>query len=409
MDDRYLAKFDAYDQISMLLSKYLTSGLDDEEQATLDEWLGYNDYTGWWDNFKSKEELLSNLKRLAEIKQNDEEYLQKLNIKIQSISTPAYKRPGSSKRFLLMAASILMWICLTAAWLWFRSSDREEVNVPTQFGLVGDAEPGKDGAVLTLANGNKIILDTSANGIVALQGDNKVYKKEGQLIYGTAGANKRHTSAVMLNTLSTPRGRQYSLRLSDNSVIKLNAESSIKYPIQFGANERLIELTGEAYLEVAADARKPFKVLVDGMTIEVLGTRFNVNAYKDDGSVKATLVEGMIQVVKGNNKVVLNAGNQVKATQEKLDLIDKADVDADLAWTSGLIAFKGADIKDALRQIGRWYDVDIEYKTAIKVPNVTGVIPRTLKLSEVLKIVEINTGLHFTIAQSKVIVEQRGK
>jgi len=267
-----------------------------------------------------------------------------------------------------------------------------------------DFLPGKNTAILTLADGSTIVLDSAKNGALTSQGNTKVIKlNNGQLAYSSSGA----TNEVLYNTMSTPRGGQYKLVLSDGSKVWLNAASSIHYPTSFPGNERKVEITGEAYFEVAHDAKKPFKVSVNNMEVQVLGTHFNVNAYRDERTINTTLLEGSVKVTKGSSMSILKPGQQAIIQQagddKKITVENNIDVEAVIAWKNGYFSFTNADMTAVMRQISRWYDVDIVYEGKIPDRKFGGEISRNLNASQALKILQASK-VHFRIEGKKIIV-----
>ena len=271
-----------------------------------------------------------------------------------------------------------------------------------------DVEPGSQKAILTLSDGRKITLDGSSDGILASQHSINIIKKDNEVIYDAGGkklANIAPGEDIVYNTMTTPRGGQYKLKLPDGTLVWLNAQSSIKYPLKF-AKERRVIVTGEAYFEVIKDPRRKFIVDAGGSVTEVLGTHFNVSSYTEDkDGIKITLLEGAVKVA------AINAGSKILKPGQQADLnpsakeilVKSADVDAATAWKNGLFQFNSDNIKTIMNKIGRWYDVDISYAGEIPGGHYSGIVSRSSKLSTVLKILEEN-GLRFDIQQKKLIV-----
>lgn len=260
-------------------------------------------------------------------------------------------------------------------------------------------EPGGNRATLQLANGSKIDLTTAGNGLIAQQAGISIHKNaKGLLVYTIASPA---AGSAGENTISTPRGGQYEVVLPDGTKVMLNAASSLTYPVVFAA-ERKVTLTGEAYFEVAKDKAHPFKVSSAGQTVTVLGTHFNINAYADEASIKTTLLEGSVEVAAGGFKERIVPGEQ--AMMQGADLSKRTvDVDKEVAWKNGLFAFDGDDLKTILRQVARWYNVEIVYVGGISTEKFYGEIPRASKLADVLKILELNN-VHFTIEGRSLLV-----
>ena len=262
-----------------------------------------------------------------------------------------------------------------------------------------DISPGRNGGILTLSNGEEILLDEKANGTVANEGQVKVVKEDGQITY--EGENE---SGNYYNVLRTPRGRQYHLVLADGSKVWLNASSSISYPATFSNNERVIEITGEAYLEVARDLSKPFRVkLYDGSRIEVTGTHFNVNSYPDESDVKTTLLEGGVRVSKGREILKLKPGQQAVTASNTMKMYPGVNIEEVMAWKNGFFSFQKTGLKTIMREISRWYDVDVIYEGNVPEVSFSGEIGRSLTLKQVLSILD-ETRIHYKIEGKKLII-----
>jgi ferric-dicitrate binding protein FerR (iron transport regulator) len=245
-----------------------------------------------------------------------------------------------------------------------------------------DIAPGVFKATLKLADGRSIVLDKSTMGQLAEQGSTQVLNKDGQLVYAPAAGAAQ--AKDLWNTLSTAKGQTYSLLLSDGSRITLNSESSIQFPVSFAGELREVKVTGEAYFQVAHDASRPFEVKARDMELRVLGTTFNVNAYSDEDAVKATLVEGSIQIRKGVQKKIIKPGQQAQVLPDDIKVTD-VDVDRITAWKQGYFRFKEDKLSEAMRNVARWYDVEVVYEGNAAGVEVTGSIPRTANLSELIK------------------------
>jgi ferric-dicitrate binding protein FerR (iron transport regulator) len=271
--------------------------------------------------------------------------------------------------------------------------------------MVNDVEPGRQGAVLTLGDGQTIVLDSTRNGALTKQGDVHIVKHDSLLSYQMQAGN----IAITYNTLTTQRGRQFQLLLADGTKAWLNAASSIRFPTAFAGNERKVEITGEVYFEVAKNAAKPFIVTANNTEVKVLGTHFNINAYTDENLVTTTLLEGRVSVqsATGSNKPsILQPGQQAQAhASGTIAVVNSVNVDEVMAWKNGYFQFEKAGIQTVMRQISRWYDVDIEYQGEISNDKFGGSIPRDASLATVLHALEQSL-VHFTIQGKKVIVTQ---
>jgi transmembrane sensor len=268
-----------------------------------------------------------------------------------------------------------------------------------------DAMPGGNKATLTLAGGQKIILDSAANGQLARQGNTKIVKLDGGgLAYSSSKGNKE----VFYNTLSIPAGGQYKLILPDGTAVWLNAASSITYPTVFTGNERRVTLSGEAYFEVVHDARTPFIVHTERQNITDIGTSFNVNTYPEEEDVATTLIRGAVKISGINysdfEAKILKPGQQSRLLRDgKMDVVDRADTAAAIAWKEGLFDFDNTNLTLVLRQLGRWYDVKIKYEGRVPDREFHGKLPMDLKLSQVLKIFK-EVGLEFRLEDGTIVI-----
>lgn len=264
--------------------------------------------------------------------------------------------------------------------------------------------PGGNKAILTLADGKIITLDDASNGKITHQGNANIIKlKSGLLAYEQIDkANIANTPAT-INVLSTPRGGQYQVELPDGSKVWLNASSSLTYPTFFSGKERVVELSGEAYFEVAKNKDMPFKVKVNSMEVSVLGTHFNVMAYSDENVIKTTLLEGSVKVIASNISKLIVPGQQTQLTTNGKLTVSDADVDEAVAWKNGFFQFNSADMQTVIRQINRWYDVDVVYAGNID-EHFTGTISRSVEASQVLKKLQLTGAFKFEVKNKKVFI-----
>ena len=269
--------------------------------------------------------------------------------------------------------------------------------------LAGDRPPGTNNAILTLADGSTITLDSAANGGLAHQGSTKIVKRNGEISYtptgeGSAGA------VPLLNTIATARGNQYTLVLSDGSKVWLNAASSIRFPTSFTGKDRKVSITGEAYFEIRPDPKRPFTVAVNGGEIGVLGTHFNVNAYSDESVVRTTLLEGAVVVRKAGALQKLSPGQQaVYAPAGEITLNKDVDTGLETAWKDGFFWFNNTDIHTLMRQVSRWYDVEVVFDAKVSDDGFSGKVSRNVPLSKLLNVLE-QYDIHFKIEGKKITV-----
>lgn len=339
---------------------------------------------------------------------NKDEHLLKLatnkvfsSIKEQMSAAKTKAVPLYQKTWFRVAASVL-FILSASAYFIFKGQQPEKITLATrEQRFKNDVMPGGNKALLTLGNGNTIILDSAVNGTLSQQGSTTIIKLDnGQLAYNTDGK----TTEVLYNTISTPRGGQYQVTLADGTKVWLNAASSLRFPAAFMGKERKVEITGEVYFEVAKNAAMPFTVQVKDMEIEVLGTHFNMNAYDEEALIKTTLLEGSVKVKSGSSSSLLQPGQQAQLGKDRrLNIKPDADIEETMAWKNGRFMFKGADIKTIMNQVARWYDVDINYQGNISDIFVAD-IAKDIPVSKLLILLEQTERVHFLIEGKKITV-----
>jgi transmembrane sensor len=275
-----------------------------------------------------------------------------------------------------------------------------------------DVPPGREQATLTLADGRTIVLDEAREGTIATQGNSNVLKQDGQLVYNNNTGEKQ--LAQLINTVTTPRGGSYPLTLSDGTKLWLNAASSISFPAAFTGNERRVAITGEVYFEVAPlspkgrQGRVPFIVEVKdkGMVVEVLGTHFNINSYDDESAIKTTLLEGAVKISAAGKVSMMKPGQQVQLSKNnEMKTLNEADTDVVMAWKNGFFGFRNTDLKTAMRQVSRWYDLEVEFRTDVSAMGYSAMLSRKLSaLSLAAAMEETFGGVHFKLEGKKMIV-----
>ncbi len=309
---------------------------------------------------------------------------------IQEAKKPVAKTiPIRRRKVWLSAAAVLLLIA--AGTTYFVSQKTNEKPVIAAGSFKGDiAAPGINKATLTLANGKKIILDSIGKGSLAFAGAASASKiGDGQLVYNNS------TAIVEYHTLANPKGsKPVELELPDGSIAWLNAASSITFPTAFNGSTREISITGEAYFEVTHNAKQPFIVNAGNQQIEDIGTSFNVNAYTDEAGIKTTLVEGSVKI----NNAVLRPGQQYLSGK-----VETADLDADLAWKNGLFVFNSVGIETVMRQVARWYDLEVVYEGKKTGDTFGGGITRSASLNQVLEILQ-SSKVHFRLEGRKLMV-----
>lgn len=293
------------------------------------------------------------------------------------------QRTLQMRRFYWSAAAAV--VLLAGVGLYVQYLKNGKLNASTAPLVVDasmDAVPGSSGAVLTLANGKTIVLDSLQNGVVALENNNTAVLENGSLRYEPQGPASGETA---LNTVATSRGKQFQLLLPDGTRAWLNAASSLTYPTRFSGAERLVQVTGEVFFDVARDRNKPFRVQAPANTfIEVTGTRFNVNAYPDEPAITTTLTQGAVNLRASGRLQPIRPGQQARIEEGRISVNDQADTAQVLAWKNGVFDMNNAELPTVMRQLARWYDVDIVYEKQPSSIRFGGKMQRNLRLSQVL-------------------------
>lgn len=318
-----------------------------------------------------------------------------------------------------MAAAAAILVFLTGAVYLWRKLGKEPVVAGVNPTAPANIAPGRNGAVLTLANGSKVVLDSAANGVIAAQNGAQVVLQDGRLTYKLTDNPSEN---VAYNTMTTPNGRQFHVQLPDGTGVWLNAASSITYPTRFTGKNRQVAITGEVYFEVASLQLKsgkkiPFIVKVNKQTqVEVMGTHFNVNAYDDAGNIKTTLLEGKVKVVNGQwskvngqlktvHEVVLKPGEQavLAGAYSPFTVHHSPDIDQVMAWKNGLFNFNGNDIRSAINEIGRWYDLEVIYESMPDQREIVGEVQRNLTLEQTMSVLK-KLHINYRIEGKKLII-----
>jgi ferric-dicitrate binding protein FerR (iron transport regulator) len=306
------------------------------------------------------------------------------------------RRVRSLRTAWLRYAAAFLLVAATAGYFFYNPPKHNDPAIAT----IKDIAPGGNKAVLTLADGSAIVLDSAKNGMIARQGGAKILKLDGgKLSYEGAG-----NASVGFNTITTPRGGQYQVTLSDGTRVWLNAASSLRYPASFGGKSRKVEVNGEAYFEVARDKEHPFLVDLNGeCEVEVLGTHFNVNNYANEESVRTTLVEGSVKIARGKEAKLLKPGQQA-VVKESIAINRSVDVAGVIAWKNGFLSLQDKSLEEVMKQLERWYDIDVKYEGKVPGIRFTGDMDRGVNLSAVLKFLS-ESGVKLRLEGRTVVVE----
>ena len=394
--------------------------LSQDEQNILNGWLSNNNNQEIFDKATSEENKRQGIIRLYELSQENDRCRQKLytTVGIIPMDVPekrTIKIWRSWPRYIVAASVVL--VVSVGVYLWYENKQDSRVvepSAPQQGPIENDAAPGQFKAKLVLANGSSIVLDSAVTGKLAQQGNVTVVNEDGKLLYRQSDQQNNQQTEVLYNKLVTSKGETFVTVLADGSKVWLNSESSISYPVTFTGDERKVTITGEAYFEVATafvqkgntSVKQPFKVVADNMEVEVLGTHFNVNAYPDEEAIKTTLLEGKVKIVSGGTSALLAPGQQAKLKRQAklLQVMDDADIEQAVAWKNGFFQFNDDDLKAVMRQLARWYDVDVVYQGNVNGDDTYGGrINRNSKASEVLTILGRNR-VHYKIEGKRIII-----
>ena len=373
-----------------LAHKMKVGNLTDEEQDFFDTW--YNSYAD--ELLELPEGYVRNSTVIRD------RMLAKLRQRVKGEQTPVI---SIFWRRTAVAASILF--CLGLGLYEYSLHENRPATAEIAKNKVIDLPPGNNQATLILAGGRKIILTSNLHGQIAIQGNTTVQASAGGAIAYTP--TNGIVSAIAYNTLSTTRGQQspMPLILADGTKVWLNAASSITFPIAFNNKNREVKITGEVYFEVVHNAnRQPLRIIANGQVVEDIGTKFNINAYDDEPVVKTTLLEGSVKISAGRLVRKLKPGQQASVKDGAIKVISDSDTEEAIAWHKGLFQFEDADIPTVMRQLARWYNVDISYEGKISDRQFSGKIYRNISALKVSDILNYND-IHFRIEGKKIIVE----
>lgn len=376
-----------YPYIASLIVKHLRQELTVEENSILNSWLEES-----YENRKLFDELIDEdavKTKLNAFNAVDRDRLwQRTQLKLAQAGVSHPRPVRRVLAWLPYAAAAILIVTATFAWYFSSRQDPKPLIVHDQ---PKDIPPGGNRATLRLPDGRMISLDEVQDGII-IEGEEITYN-DGMPIEG-ADAIGVHRGSKNLLELSTPKGGVYQVVLSDGTRVWLNAGSTLKYPSLFEGNERIVELIGEAYFSVTTvpGQRLPFRVIVNGQTVEVLGTQFNISAYPDDPAVKTTLVEGSVSVASTVNpasSVVIKPGQQSTLRGQSFN-VQNVDVRQFTAWKGGYFYFERTSFDEMIRQVARWYDVEVQYLGEIPNETFTGKMQRDLSLMTMLDLLDIS-------------------
>lgn len=382
-------------QLQALIKKYNAGQCTPEEKLWLEQW-----YLSF--EWSADEDLPDGL--LSKLKEDAWQSLQQS--KNNAASIPMYTHQPANRRrrnWWYYSAAAIIVVAGSVVFL------QQQKNIPqkTTETIVkakpaGDVMPGISKASLVLADGSVIALDSAAVTQLKEADGTVIDKQYGKIVYNKAeGANDK----VFYNTLNIPRGAEYQLVLPDGSKVWLNAASSLRFPTRFTGNERTVYLDGEGYFEIAKNTLQPFKVVTrNGMEVNVTGTHFNVMAYDDEAYIKTTLTEGKVKIKNGNAFTPLLPSQQASLQKNTQQIkVNEVDIDKEIAWKNGMIEFSDNDLPYIMRQLSRWYDVDVHFEGAAPQGSYNGSIPRKATLTEVMQILKL-AGVKYWLDNKRVVI-----
>ncbi|SEW35234.1 FecR family protein [Chitinophaga arvensicola] len=398
--------------IAGLIGKYLDDSLNDEERIALEEWVNASgNNRDLFAAITDRQQLRANVKRFYAY--DTDRISRKISAQIPEFgmpSAPQVHRIHFLRKWGWAAAAAFLIGGSVSLWM--------KHNKKTQPAIVAsqtmNIAPGSQGAILTLADGREVVLDSMASGVVAHQSGTSVVLSNGNLVYDGAGEN---TAEIQYNKMTTPKGRQFQLTLPDGTRVWLNAASSIRYPITFTGNERRVEISGEVCFDVVKDVDVPFRVTINNnkASIEVLGTLFNVNAYENENAIQTTLLNGSVRVgipspthtagviLKPGQQAVIRNAIGVHTPEEKITVLNDPEIEKIMAWKNGLFNFEGANLEEVMRQLERWYNIDVVYENGIPNIQFMGEMSRQIPLTDLLEILR-RTEVDFRVEGRKLIV-----
>lgn len=397
-----------FERIADLVFRSLSGPLTDAEQQELAAWIAVSDRNReWYERIQGEEYLRQSFLSFR----GDQAEVSKARVldRIEGALVTGKRVHILRTAWFKYAAAIIILFGI-GAYLWNKQNNSSITT--QQVAVEKDILPGGQKAILTLADGRKIILDSVKNGQLAQQGGTSIYKSQDGLVsYEKNDLPSTPKHLTEYNTISTPRGGEYKIVLSDGTIVWLNAVSSITFPTTFGDSARRVSISGEAYFEVAKNAHAPFKVIINNEAeVEVLGTHFNVNAYEDETAIRTTLLEGRVRVInlhQTQSRTTLAPGTQAAIFRNsgKPNIIEvkAANIDQVMAWRNGKFNFQGKELKEAMKELVRWYEIEIVYEKDVPRIVFEGKMDRRLKLSQVLNGLQ-DMGVEFKLIENRRLI-----
>jgi len=385
-------------ELARLISGYLRNELQPEEEARLMQML---------EKDARKRKILDYYKQTAPA-QERLNYMNSLNVDAawDKVQRGYDNRVAKKNNGFLKYVAVLAVIAGTAILCFVFNQKAGKVIAPLAANKYQqDVAPGGDVAVLVLSNGKKVSLDSGQIALAEKDGT-RLSGNQGEVVYANNETNIE--TEVLYNTLVVPRAGTYKIQLADGTNVWLNAMSELRFPVKFGAKERKVELSGEAYFEVAKNENAPFKVLTSNQEIEVKGTHFNVNSYADENFSRTTLLEGSVKVsnpAAPGKSWLLNPGEQAETNQKSgQTAIGRANMKEAIAWKNGYFLFNDEKLESIMAKVARWYDVEVVYEGKLEEQSFLGQIERSKKISALLKLLELSGNVHFKISGRRIVV-----
>lgn len=382
------------ERISFLLRRYISNQCSESELQELFKWIGSN---------KDETVISEELKALWQDSQPEHCHTGEQWEHLYKNMMETHQNRGMVKQLKWIKFTVAAAIIITLSLSFYFYKEKIKVAENKLVKTNAELKPGTNTAILTLGNGSRVILDDVKGSVAVHQGIQIIKTANGQLVYKLHKTNLARNAEF--NTIETPKGGQYQIVMSDGSSVWLNAHSSLKYPISFGAKDRVVELIGEAYFEIAKNKEAPFKVLTGNQIVEVLGTHFNINGYADEPDIKTTLLEGSVKVssVKNDESTMLMPGQQSIFRVNDLH-VNQVDAEETIAWKNGYFTFNNSNLESIMRQVSRWYNVDIVYQNSkVKHQLFSGNVSRFENASQVLSILELTGLVHFKVEGRRII------
>lgn len=385
--------------IAELISRYRRGVLTYNESEQLRKWIEDDvENQQLFESLSNEQAIAENMQFFSSVDKN--KAWQNIT---STINESSQQQPTTfGKYWRSIAAAMIIGILSYGIFEYTRSDELSKlvsIDVPLQ---TNDVLPGGNKATLTLADGSVVLLEDMINGTVKEENGIRISKEDGQIVYEIIDQQRKEE--IFYNTIHTPIGGQYNVVLPDGSRVWLNSESTLHFPTAFSGSYRTVDLTGEGYFEIAKNTEMPFVVQASKTRVEVLGTHFNLMAYGNEGPTKTTLLEGSVKVGNGIDSKTIMPGQQA-VTADRIQVIN-TDPDEAIAWKNGYFQFESENLQSIMRQLKRWYDVELEDEHNIPDKHFTAVISRNTTLSQVLKMLEMSGELKFKVEGKKISIQE---